>query len=143
MALVHVSLKASATEVLAAGADGLVHIFANTAVDADFTKLAKQHGAFVVPTLSVLASFAKSGEGEALVNDSFLKSALSSEQRQSLSANSKGLARPEVFERALSNVAALHAGGVRILAGTDVGNPGTAHGASMHGELALLVHGQA
>src|SRR5690606_33101637 len=37
------------------------------------------------------------------------------------------------------NVAALHAAGITVLAGTDAGNPGTAHGASLHGELALLV----
>src|SRR5262249_60162703 len=36
-------------------------------------------------------------------------------------------------------VKALKAAGVRILAGTDCGNPGTAHGASIHRELALLV----
>ncbi len=33
----------------------------------------------------------------------------------------------------------LKAAGVRILAGTDCGNPGTAHGVSLHRELALLV----
>ncbi len=36
-------------------------------------------------------------------------------------------------------VALLAAHGVPILAGTDAGNPGTTHGASMHGELQLLV----
>jgi Ca2+-binding RTX toxin-like protein len=36
-------------------------------------------------------------------------------------------------------VRALKAAGVRILAGTDCGNPGTAHGVSLHRELALLV----
>ena len=140
MALVHVSLKASASEVIAAGADGLVHIFANRAVDAEFIQLAAQRRAFVVPTLSVIASFAKTGASEAIANDKFLTIALTSEQRQSLMVQPwLGMAQPEVFARALANVAALHKGGVRILAGTDAGNPGTAHGASMHGELALLV----
>jgi hypothetical protein len=36
-------------------------------------------------------------------------------------------------------IAQLLATHVPILAGTDAGNPGTAHGASMHGEMALLV----
>jgi imidazolonepropionase-like amidohydrolase len=31
------------------------------------------------------------------------------------------------------------AAGIRILAGTDCSNPGTAHGASLHRKLALLV----
>src|SRR5262249_15120213 len=40
---------------------------------------------------------------------------------------------------AQTSVRKLHAAGVPILAGTDAGNPGTTHGASLHGELALLV----
>src|SRR5690554_5170697 len=50
-----------------------------------------------------------------------------------------GPPRTQPLDNALASVAALHAAGVDILAGTDAGNPGTAHGASMHGELALLV----
>ena len=36
-------------------------------------------------------------------------------------------------------VAQLHRNGVRLLAGTDASSPGTAHGASLHDELHLLV----
>jgi len=43
------------------------------------------------------------------------------------------------FSYALAAVRALHASGVAILAGTDAPNPGTAHGASIHRELELLV----
>ena len=39
---------------------------------------------------------------------------------------------------ALENVRRLHAAGVRIVAGTDAPNPGTATGLSMHAELRLL-----
>src|SRR5690554_7288411 len=47
-----------------------------------------------------------------------------------------GPPRTQPLDNALASVAALHAAGVDILAGTDAGYPGTAHGASMHGELA-------
>jgi imidazolonepropionase-like amidohydrolase len=46
------------------------------------------------------------------------------------------------FQAAMATVAALHAAGVPILAGTDashLGAPGMAHGVSLHGELQLLV----
>jgi len=46
---------------------------------------------------------------------------------------------PGVMERTIESVRRLHAAGVPILAGTDAPNPATAHGVSMHGELALLV----
>jgi imidazolonepropionase-like amidohydrolase len=40
---------------------------------------------------------------------------------------------------ALENLRRLHTAGVAVLAGTDAPVPGTAHGVSMHGEMALLV----
>lgn len=42
-------------------------------------------------------------------------------------------------EASLAAVRELHAAGVRILAGTDAPNPGTAYGESLHSELELLV----
>lgn len=39
----------------------------------------------------------------------------------------------------LQNVRKLHAAGLPLLAGSDAGNPGTAHGPSLHHELAMLV----
>jgi hypothetical protein len=39
----------------------------------------------------------------------------------------------------MDNVRALHAAGVRVLAGSDVPNPGTVHDVSVHRELELLV----
>jgi len=44
-----------------------------------------------------------------------------------------------VFQNALDAVRQLSRAGVPILAGTDAPNPGTAHGASLHRELELLV----
>src|SRR5690606_30772700 len=44
------------------------------------------------------------------------------------------------FEVASEGIAQMHAAGVRVLAGTDAPNPGTAFGASIHRELELLTH---
>jgi hypothetical protein len=48
-------------------------------------------------------------------------------------------AMPGDIAHALAAVRLLHDAGVPILAGTDAPNPGTAHGASLHRELELLV----
>lgn len=63
---------------------------------------------------------------------------LSSAQQQTLAATFGG-ARPEILEDALASVRRFHAAGVAVLAGSDAPNPGTAHGASIHHELELLV----
>jgi len=138
-AVVHVSQLEDARHAIANDADGLVHVFLDPA-DAAFVRLAKQHKAFVVPTLSVIATIAQSGEGAALGNDARLQPWLTAEQNGTLKAVYPGAQpMPAALENALQTVRALHAAGVDILAGTDAGNPGTTHGASLHGELALLV----
>ena len=48
-------------------------------------------------------------------------------------------APPSARDAALETVRGLHAAGVRILAGTDAPNPGTAYGESLHEEMKLLV----
>jgi imidazolonepropionase-like amidohydrolase len=139
LAVVHVSRLRDGKAAIDAGADGLVHIFGEPG-DAAFIAAAKQHKAFVVPTLSVLATMAQAGEGRALGEDASLKPWLASAQTDSLKATfGAAEPKPAILADAIANVRALHAAGVDILAGTDAGNPGTTHGASMHGELALLV----
>jgi hypothetical protein len=54
-------------------------------------------------------------------------------------ASSFGASNPDRLARAIESVRRLHAAGVDILAGSDAPNPGTAHGASLHHELELLV----
>ncbi len=56
-----------------------------------------------------------------------------------LAVITQGCPKPETCAAAFEIVGRLKSAGVRILAGTDVPNPGTAHGASLHAELELLV----
>jgi len=139
LAVVHVSRLRDAKAVIEDGADGLVHMFGEPDDEA-FVAVAKRRKAFVIPTLTVLASIARTGEGGELAKDARLAPWLSREQSDALGASfGTGEPKPAVLNDALDNVRALHAAGVEILAGTDAGNPGTTHGASMHSELALLV----
>ena len=138
LAVVHVSRMSEGKAAIAANADGLVHMFGEPG-DAAFFAVAKQRKAFVIPTLSVLATMAQTGEGRLLGEDARLKPWLASGQIDALKASFGGAAKPAILADAIANVRTLHAAGVDILAGTDAGNPGTTHGASMHGELELLV----
>jgi imidazolonepropionase-like amidohydrolase len=137
-ALVHVSTVANAIEVLEQGADGLVHVPQDAGDDRAFVEAARARGAFVTPTLSVIAAF--SGRENTLATHPRLAERLSSNQRGQLRGRpSFGPLATQLIDRAKARVAALHAAGVPVLAGTDAPNPGTAFGASMHDELALLV----
>ena len=140
LAVVHASTQEDARHAIEGGADGLVHVFADQPADAAFVEAARAAGAFVIPTLSVVASFSGLGEGDALQADPRLAPMLTAGQKATLSAGVPGMDRPgNRLEVALQSVRDLHAAGVTILAGTDAPNPGTAHGVSMHGELELLV----
>jgi imidazolonepropionase-like amidohydrolase len=137
-AVVHVSALETARESLRDGADGLAHVFGDLPADADLVALAKQRGAFVVPTLTVISGFA--GERSALLQDKRIAPWLAPGQKQSLAARlAIGQPNPAMVRNARESVRRLHAAGVRVLAGSDAGNPNTAHGASLHEELAQLV----
>lgn len=137
-AMMHVSAMEPARESLRDGADGLVHVFQDAVADADFVALARERHAFIVPTLVVIAGF--SGEHSQLAADSRIAPLLTPGQKQSLSARlAAGHSDPAMIANARESVRRLHAAGVTLLAGTDAPNPNTAHGASLHEELAQLV----
>lgn len=137
MAVVHATAQEAARESVRDGADGLVHVFQDAPADAGFVALAKARGVFVVPTLSVIATFA--GRPQTVSDDPRLRGWLSTAQVQSL-GETRRFARPSpaLLANALESVRRLHAAGVPIVAGTDAPNTGTAHGASLHQELQLL-----
>jgi imidazolonepropionase-like amidohydrolase len=137
LAVVHVSTEDAAKEAIEAGADGLVHIFADRAPEPGFAALLQKHKAFVTPTLTVVESTTGTASGKALPDDPRLAPYLREDEVGNLR-------RPFPshkldFQNALAAVRQLARAGVPILAGTDAPNPGTAHGASIHRELELLV----
>lgn len=138
LAVAHIGTQADALEAVAARVDGLAHLFVDSAPTAPFAATVKQSGAFVIPTLTVLARHCDYDAGGEVARDPDLAPLLSAADVKKLTKRYKGEERP-CFGNALEAVRQLRAAGVRILAGTDAINAGTAHGASLHGELALLV----
>jgi imidazolonepropionase-like amidohydrolase len=137
-AVVHVSDEAAAIQAAEAGADALAHIFEDRPASPRFVSLAKARGLVVIPTLSVIVGLAGPTDANAVAGDPVLRPWLSPMQAGMLGSGMNKL-RPEAVSNAIESTRRLHAAGVPILAGTDAPNPGTAHGPSVHGEMALLV----
>ncbi len=141
LAVVHVGDAEGAKQAIEAGADGLVHLFADREADAELAALARARGVFVVPTLTVLMGITGTPGGAALAGDARLAGHLLPASRAMLAQSfPRRAGAPELsFPAALATVRRLRAARVPILAGTDAPNPGTSHGAAMHRELELLV----
>ncbi len=140
LAVVHIGDLAGARDAIDVGANGLVHLFVDSTPDAGFAKSVAAHKAFVIPTLSVLESVAWGDGGKLIAKDPKLAPYIPAANVQTLEQTfpkRPGPTRDLGF--ALETVRQLHALGVPVLAGTDAPNPGTAHGASMHREVELLV----
>lgn len=139
-AVVHIATKKAAFEVISDGADSLMHIFADEPIDEALVEAAVRHRVFVVPTLSVIESIGGGSGGSIVSRDPQLAPFLSAEQRRTLAASfPPAYGRGTKLAIAEDAVRRLFRAGVPILAGTDAPNPGTAHGASLHRELELLV----
>ncbi len=140
LAVVHVGREADARAVIEAGADGIVHVFYDQPASDAAVEAIATSGAFVVPTLAVLESVSGGSGGRDLLEDERLAPYISSNERQTLEVAFPSREEyADVITNGLASIGRLHAAGVTILAGTDAPNPGTAHGASMHRELELLV----
>jgi imidazolonepropionase-like amidohydrolase len=139
LAVVHVSTLAAAREAIEAGADGLVHLFTDVAPTQEFIALAKARGVFIVPTLVVLKSIAGTPGGAPLLDDAQLTPYITPLMRTMLQSSFPVGRTTRTYDFARSTVTQLHAAGVRVLAGSDAPNPGTAHGIALLRELELLV----
>ncbi|MGB7758995.1 MAG: CIA30 family protein [Bryobacteraceae bacterium] len=136
--VVHIGTLQQAIDAIEAGADGLAHLFIGPASSQDFPRLAASHHIFVVATLTVLQTECASGFGAGLAADPRLKPYLPPAEDAAL-RGTFGLPAKLSCDGAYEAVRQLKAAQVPILAGTDAGNPGTTEGASLHGELELLV----
>jgi len=141
LAIVHIGSLADARAAIVAGANGLAHLFIDSQPDAEFGRFAASHGAFVVPTLGVLASVSNVGVAAPYARDPqvapYLDATSAAALAQTFPPNPNS--PPRLYDAAEATVRQLKRAGVPILAGTDASNPGTAHGASMQLELSLLV----
>jgi imidazolonepropionase-like amidohydrolase len=140
LAVAHVSTQASAKMAVEAGVDGLVHLFAHQPVDDAFIEQAVDAGIWIVPTTPVLAAAHGQPVPDWLTDGPHVEDRISAPQRNMLAQSFPGSGlRHGRWPIVLENIRRLHAAGVPLLAGSDAGNPGTAHGPSLHHELALLI----
>jgi imidazolonepropionase-like amidohydrolase len=141
LAVVHVGSAREAKDAVDAGADGLAHLFADAPPDPGFVADAAAHHLFVIPTLTVLESVCGTPSGVELTKDPALTPYLSLVAQGNLVSAFPPISAHCDLSIAQGTAKALLAAGVPILAGSDAPNPGTAHGASVHRELVLLVEG--
>jgi imidazolonepropionase-like amidohydrolase len=136
LAVVHVSDQEAARAALEDGADGLVHAFGDSLPRPDFGAFVAARGAFVVPTLALqMSTFGETGT----LRDEDRRSPLLSPDARTRLARSiptRALGPKDTFP---TLIAQLRDARATILAGSDAPNPGTAHGLSVHDELAVLV----
>ena len=140
LAVVHVHTDKQAFDAIDSGADGLAHLFlfGGDTVDPRFARQLLGHHMCVIPTLTVLHSACGLSPGQDIIDDLRLGKYLLPEDVTLLQRNI-AKASPADCARSTRATAELAGRGVPILAGSDQPNPGTAPGASIHGELALLV----
>ena len=142
MAIAHVTTVEGGQRAIAAGVDGLAHMFFDRQPTPKFVDTIASFGAFVIPTLVTISS-AVGNNASALADDERVKCRLSQKWLDSLS-RSMNVYPGGKLQDVFASVLALHKAGVDILAGSDVSEPvpslgGLAHGASLHHELQLLV----
>lgn len=143
MAIAHVTTLAGGRQAVAAGVDGLAHLFFDKQPDSEFIMDIISSGAFVIPTLVTLST-AFGNDASVLAADERVSSRLNQKWLTSLS-RSMNVYPQGKMENAFASVMALYTAGVDILAGSDVSEPipilgGLAHGASLHHELWLLAN---
>ena len=139
LAVVHILSEPQARDAVEAGADGLAHIFEGEPSSPDFGQLAASHHIFVIATLSTIYGDCGKSEGPRLLADPYIGSFI-------LPAWRHGMEIPKIdpSQNHICNISddAIHqllASHVPILVGTDAPVPGTTYGASVHGEMMLLV----
>jgi imidazolonepropionase-like amidohydrolase len=143
LAVAHTVAEPRAREAIAAGVDGLAHLFIGDAADEDFGQFAADHGVFVVPTLTVLRGLCGYRPHEDLEADPRLAERVS-RGRPPIPVRPADPSRNHLYAAATAALRQLATAGVPVLAGTDTGLPTAAlgvfgYGATLHGELQLLV----
>lgn len=136
----HVSTAQGAVTVAGTGVDILAHAPMDPLSEQQIQQIADA-GVAVIATLSIIDGFPDVDGIMPLLSQPRLADRLPRRWRRVVEAQADRWIPPQPPDAAAqrANVAALHAAGVPILAGTDAPNPGLVHGASLHRELQHLV----
>jgi len=114
MAIAHVTTLEGGKRAIAAGVDGLAHIFFDCQATAEFVSATASSGAFVIPTLVTISS-AVGNNASVLAADERVKSRLDKKWLDSLS-HSMNVYLAGKLDDAFASVMALYKAGVDILA---------------------------
>ena len=137
IAVAHIGNERYARGAIAAGVDGLAHLFLGSTVSPDFGQFAARHGVFVMPTLSVLYAVCGMPDGPGFLKDADTMKQVTPRFRSFLEQPTPpSTLRCDAAPQAIGQLAGA---GVPLLAGTDAPAPGTTYGASVHKELEHLV----
>ncbi len=141
LAIVHIHPLEYAEDAVRAGADGLAHMFADHVPDSAFVEQMSQRNTFVLVTLGVTYCFGGGAGSEALATDDRVAPYLDAAAAEWLAITnpnpkSGGWFDPDTVKISLK---LLHDKGIRLLAGSDPPNRGTAFGISVHREMDILV----
>ena len=139
MAVVHVLTEQQARDAIAAGADGLAHMFLGDTVGPDFGRLVSEHHAFVIPTLTTLYPVCGKPQGPATLADQHLGPYIGPGWRTAMEADKPNPQLNHLCNGTDEGMRQLLKAHVPILTGTDAPVPGSTYGASVHVEMALLV----
>jgi imidazolonepropionase-like amidohydrolase len=148
--IVHATTLDSAKDAVAAGAKLLVHSVEDRPVDDDFVRACVAAGTFYCPTLTVRAGYrmlyAAKANDEVLAQLDTVHPTVAERVRATSTLSPRNPAVLANVDRMLArqgetmaaNLRALRDAGVRIVLGTDAGNPLTLHGPSVFVELEAM-----
>lgn len=149
--VVHATGLWEAKDAVRAGAAVLVHSVWDDEVDEEFLRLASDAGVVYVPTLTVTEGYTNAYAGRTAdampypgrcVDDrtrELFETGLPDELRPPWAQGQEIETPPNPsLERGVENLRRVHEAGITVALGTDAGNPGTAHGPSVHREAELM-----
>ncbi len=143
----HIITFEHATDALKAGTDGLAHMVTDQEVTDEFLLEMKQKGVYCIPTLAVFESLS----GGMMAVPENLESPLEKNgiSREIIAALAKTKGMPGIKDRlntwsetlhfAKINTKKMSDSGIKLVVGTDAGNPAVFFGPSVHREMELLV----
>lgn len=147
--VVHATEPGTARDAVKAGAAVLVHEVDADTVSSDLIAVIKRAGTIVIPTVSVYAGYAdvSLGRSPALrypldcvdpATHLKLETILSDSLRGPGKAFWTSPEAARLNSNVRKNLQRMYAAGIPIAMGTDAGNPGTAHGPSVFGEMEAM-----
>ncbi len=148
--IVHATGLWEAKDAVRAGAEVLVHSVFEEPVDSTFVRMARERDVIYTPTLTVTEGYRNAYLGKTAGEMPYPDRCVDGRTRRLLEAGLPEAERPdwaagegelppnEQLRRGLENLETVAGAGITVAAGTDAGNPGTAHGASIVRELELM-----